>query len=589
MRISRTGVISSLLVALLVQTNFAFAQQAADAVQPEDQVGAVDRSSASPVIGKDWMVSTANPHASEAGAAVLRNGGNAIDAMVAVQTTLGLTEPQSSGLGGGAFLMYWDNSAKRLVNFDARETAPLDVKPTHFLNEDGKPLRFFDAVVSGMSVGVPGMPKLLWEVHQKYGKSEWAPLLSHARQLAEDGFEISPRLAGLIAGRVETLGQFQKSRDYFLTPDGNGKPQGTLLKNPEYAETLALFQKEGADVFYTGEIAQKIVDAVQSAEIKPGPLSMTDMAIYEIREREPVCVVYRGLNVCGAGPPTSGGIAVGQILGILENFDIAALGPNTLESLQMIGDATRLAFADRARYVADIDFVAVPVKGLVRRDYLKRRARLLEVGKKLEDAPAGEPLFDHALNFADDPSREIPSTTHFVIRDSFGNVVSMTASIESAFGSNLMAGGFLLNNQLTDFSFITHIDNLPVANAIAPGKRPRSSMSPTIVMKGGEPYIAIGSPGGSRIIPYVAKAIIALVDWDMNIQEAINLPHFANRFGAFALEDSTAAVALDAPLRALGYDTVTVPLNSGLHGLVIEDEQLEGGADPRREGVVIAE
>ena len=573
-------------VSLCLSLGFAFAQQASDSVDPEAQIGAVERDGGGPVTGKKWMISTANPHA---GAELLRAGGNAIDAMVAVQTTLGLVEPQSSGLGGGGLLLYWDNAAKKLTTYDGRETAPLAIDPTLFLDDDGKPLQFFDAVVSGLSVGVPGMPKLLHEAHKKHGILPWGDLFDAPIRLAAEGFEISPRMAGLVDGRIESLSVFERTRLYFLDGEGRAKPAGTLLKNPDYAETVSLFRDEGADAFYAGRIGEKIVETVQGLEARPGTLSKTDLEVYRVKERPPVCTPYRGLDVCGMGPPTSGGIAVGQMLGILQNFDMATFDEKSIEGIQLIGDATRLAFADRARYVADKDFVPVPVKGLLKQDYLKRRAGLLKPGQRLQQAKPGVPTFDHALNYADDQSLELPSTTHFVIRDEAGNVVSMTSSIESAFGSNIMVGGFLLNNQLTDFSFITHVDDRPVANAAAPGKRPRSSMAPTIILKDGEPYIALGSPGGSRIIPYVAKSIVAMIDWGLDIQAAFDLPHFANRFGTFALEDNSSAVDFDPGLKALGYNTVIISLNSGLHGLVIHDDRLEGGADRRREGVVIAE
>ena len=397
-------------------------------------------------------------------------------------------------------------------------------------------------------------------------------------------------MAGLVERRAKGLSRFDTTRAYFM--DENGKPlrRGTLLKNPAYAQSLLDFQKDGADVFYNGRIARQIVDAVQNAKDRPGTLTLGDMQNYKAKERTPVCAPYRGYSVCGMGPPSSGAIAVGQILGALEPFDLKALGPNNPTSWQLIGDATRLAFADRGRYVADDDFVVVPKKGLLDAEYLLRRAQNLKVGERLKNANPGTPKFDHAFNnYADDQAIELPSTTHFTIRDSDGNIVSMTTSIESAFGSNIMAGGFLLNNQLTDFSFRTHVDNKLIANSIAPGKRPRSSMSPTIVFKDGKPVMALGSPGGSRIISYVTQAIIAVIDWDMSIQEAFDNPHVTNRFGTFALEASTKAIELQAPLEAMGYRTVSISLNSGLHGIVIKEGALSGAADRRREGVVIAE
>lgn len=564
------------------------AQEASDAIQPEEHMPLPEGDN-SLVSGTSWIISTANPHSSEAGAKILRSGGNAIDAMVAVQTTLSLTEPQSSGLGGGSFLVYWDNKEKRLTTFDARETAPANVNPRLFQNQSGKTYSFYNSILSGFSVGAPGVPKLLHEVHKKYGSKPWPDLLDHAIALSESGFEISPRLAGLIDQSKQPLSWYDTTRSYFFHDNGEPKSRGTLLKNPAYAETLRAFQTQGADVFYKGTIAKQIVDAVQNTKERPGTLSLSDLANYQVKEREPVCSPYRDYSVCGMGPPSSGAIAVGQILGTLEPFDLATGGPSSIENWQLIGDATRLAFADRGRYVADQDFVPVPVKGLLKKEYLQTRSNMLEAGKKLKVAIAGTPSFDHAYNYADDQSLEIPSTTHFVIRDTHGNIVSMTSSVENAFGSKLMVGGFLLNNQLTDFSFATHKDGRLIANSVAPGKRPRSSMTPTIVFKDGVPKMAIGSPGGSRTIPYVAKSIIGMIDWGLNIQETIDLPHITNRFGTFAFEASTKAIEYQKKLEALGYDTVAIPLNSGLHGISIKDGQLHGGSDPRREGVVLAQ
>lgn len=562
------------------------AQQATDGVAPEAATGR--QATGNSVQGRKWMIAAANPHAAEAGANILRAGGNAIDAMVAVQTTLGLVEPQSSGLGGGGFLVYWDNDQKRLHTFDGRETAPTDIGPKLFIDEKGKTIRFFDAVVSGLSVGVPGLPKLLHETHKRFGTKPWAGLMDHAIYLSKNGFKISPRLSGLLERRSKGLMRFDTTRAYFFK-DGKTKSRGTLLKNPAYAASLRDFQVHGADVFYKGRIAGEIVKAVQNARGRSGKLSLSDLAAYKIKERLPVCSPYRGHEVCGMGPPSSGAIAVSQILGTLQPFDLKTLGVDNPQSWQLIGDATRLAFADRGRYVADADFLPVPTKGLLKQSYLKQRSAMLAPGKMLKSAKPGTPSFDHAFNYADDEAIELPSTTHFVIRDASGNVVSMTTSIESAFGSNIMVAGFLLNNQLTDFSFRSHIDGALIANAAAPGKRPRSSMSPTIILKNGVPVIAIGSPGGSRIIPYVASSIIALIDWDLSIQDAFNIPHITNRFGTFALEANTRAVEFRAAFEKMGYRTVVISLNSGLHGITIGNNTLQGGADPRREGVVIAE
>lgn len=594
LRVLLLSAVLPLFVALLPA---AAQQQATDSVAPESgtetttqappEINLVDED-VEEVSSKNWMISTANPVASEAGAAVLRSGGNAIDAMVAVQLVLGLVEPQSSGLGGGAFLVYWDAANKRLTTFDGRETAPMAATPTLFQDETGQPLEFFDAVVGGRSVGVPGTPMLLEAVHGRYGSQPWATLFDSAISLAEAGFKVSPRLAASIANDQERLARFDDTRAYFFRPDGTPLQPGDTLTNGAYAATLRMLSKQGTDVFYKGSIGEEIVSVVQSAPGNPGVLSMTDLASYRLKERAPICIDYRGFDVCGMGPPSSGALTVGQILGTLRAYDLKGLGPNNAQAWRLIGDASRLAFADRGRYMADSDFVPMPTRGLLADGYLANRGVLMRENR-LEEVAPGEPEFDHALYQADDASIELPSTSHFAIRDSAGNVVSMTTTIENGFGSRLMAGGFLLNNELTDFSFKSHQNGYPIANRVEPGKRPRSSMSPTIVMKGGEPYLAVGSPGGSRIIGYVAKTLIAHIDWGLSLQAAINLPHLVNRFGTYDLEAGTAAESLGPALEALGYKVNIRDLNSGLHGILIDGDRLRGGADPRREGVVLGE
>jgi len=596
---------SSFLRVLLLSVAMAFyanahpasAQQATDDVAPESGTSA----SAEPPVeidlvgknvrgtrSKNWMIATANPLASEAGGAVLRNGGNAIDAMVAVQLMLGLVEPQSSGLGGGAFLVYWDATNERLTTFDGRETAPTAATPTLFHDENGEPLKFFDAVVGGRSVGVPGTPLLLEAVHGRYGSMPWATLFDSAINLADSGFEVSPRLASSIANDADRLSRFKDTKAYFFREDGTPLQAGDKRVNADYANTLRMLSQQGADAFYKGDIAQEIVKTVQSTPGNPGVLALDDLAAYRIKERAPICIDYRGYNVCGMGPPSSGALTVGQILGTLRAYDLKGLGPNSAQAWRLIGDASRLAFADRGRYMADSDFVPMPTKGLIADGYLANRGVLMRENR-LETVTPGEPEFDHALYQADDESLELPSTSHFVIRDKAGNVVSMTTTIENGFGSRLMAGGFLLNNELTDFSFRSHSNGYPIANRVEPGKRPRSSMAPTIVMRDGLPYMAIGSPGGSRIIGYVAKTLIAHIDWGLSLQSAINLPHLINRFGTYDLEAGTPAENLGPALEALGYEVSVRDLNSGLHGIVIDDDKLIGGADPRREGTVIGE
>lgn len=582
------GFVTSLLISAALATGIAQAQQASDTLAPERATGT---KSAKRVETKDFMVAAANPLAAEAGRKVIADGGNAIDAMVAVQTVLGLVEPQSSGLGGGSFLVYYDAAQKKLTTFDGRETAPMEATSKLFLDESGQPLKFMDAVVGGRSVGTPGTVRLLSDVHHKYGKLPWADLFKPAETLASNGFEVSPRLASLIATEGDRLKKYEGPRSYFYDPSGAPLKAGAVLKNPAYAETLKTIATKGADAFYSGAIAQAIVKTVRDATGNPGVLSLTDLASYRTRERDPVCASYRALDICGMGPPSSGAVAVGQILGTIENFDIRALGPDNVESWRLIGDAQRLAFTDRERYLADPDFMPLPITGLLRKDYLGTRAALLDGDKALpaDAVKAGEPEWDHALLFGRGPALEMPSTSHFVIVDKQGNVLSMTTTIESGFGSRLMTNGFLLNNELTDFSFKTHDGNLPVANRVEPGKRPRSSMAPTIVMKDGKPLLAIGSPGGSQIIGYVMQALVAYIDWGMPVEQIVAQPHLINRFGTYDIEAGTSAEKFAEPLKAMGYEVKSGEMNSGLHAIEITGSGLVGSADPRREGVAVGE
>lgn len=573
---------------LVLTSTAAAAQQASDTVAPE---GATGLAAAKITTAREHMVAAAHPLAATAGEKVLADGGSAIDAMIAVQTVLGLVEPQSSGLGGGAFLVYYDAEAKRLFTLDGRETAPMDATPKLFLDDKGEPMQFFDAVVGGRSVGTPGTVMLLQEAHKRWGHKDWKELFTPAEKLARDGFAVSPRLAKLIATEGDKLKTFEATASYFFGADGAPLAAGTILKNPAYAETLSAIARDGASAFYSGPIAEAIVDTVRMSGKNSGVLTLADLANYHVKERRPVCVSYRALDVCGMGPPSSGAVAIGQMLGLLENFDLKALGKDNPESWRLIGDAQRLAFADRERYLADTDFVPSPIKGLLDKTYLGERAKLLDGDKALgkDVVTAGEPEWDHAFNFGRGAALELPSTSHFVIVDKQGNVVSMTTTIENGFGSRLMTNGFLLNNELTDFSFKTHDDGMPVANRVEPRKRPRSSMSPTIVMKDGKPLLAIGSPGGSQIIGYVAQALVAYIDWGMDVGGIVAMPHLINRFGPYDLEAGTDAEKFSEPLKALGYEVKASDMNSGLHAIELTADGLKGAADPRREGVALGQ
>ncbi|WP_318470281.1 gamma-glutamyltransferase [Photobacterium leiognathi] len=561
------------------------ASQASDNIEPEPTIS---QQSQQLVKGNEWMIATANKYASEAGADVLSKGGSAVDAMITAQLVLGLVEPQSSGIGGGGFLVYWDNDNNQMTTFDGRETAPFAATPRLFQDNQGKPLKFYDAVVGGRSVGTPGTIKLLWRSHEQYGKLAWKSLFLPAIKLAKEGFVVSPRLAAMIEKDANNLSRYPATKAYFFDNDGNPIKAGTKLTNPAYANTLLQIADYGPKAFYQGDIARDIVATVQQAEGNPGVLNTMDLASYSVKQREPICAPYRQYKVCGMGPPSSGALTLGQILAMLNHYPLDKLGADNVESWRLIGDASRLAFADRDRYMADSDYVPMPTRGLLDPAYLAQRAALLQGKQALTKVEPGSPPWNHAQKQTSDEALELPSTTHLSIVDEEGNVVSLTSTIENSFGSRLMVRGFLLNNELTDFSFRSQIDGVPVANRIEPGKRPRSSMTPTIVMKDNQPVLTIGSPGGSQIIGYVAKTLVAYLDWGMDLQQAINLPNMNNRFGTFELEQNTAATAWAPKLEKLGYKTQIKDLNSGIQAISIAPELLTGAADPRREGKVIS-
>lgn len=536
------------------------------------------------------MVAAANPLAAEAGMAMLRQGGSATDAAIATALVLGLVEPQSSGIGGGAFMLHYDAAGHDVAAYDGRETAPGSADESLFLDAEGEPMPFWDAVVGGRSVGTPGLLRMLELAHQDHGKLPWARLFQPAIRLAEEGFPVSPRLHELIAGD-RFLKRYPATAAYFHDTAGNPLPVGHVLKNPAYAETLRLVAEGGADAFYKGWVALDIVKAVRSATDNPGLLGYADLRSYKAKRRDALCRPYRQWVVCGMPPPTSGGVAVLQILKQLEHVDLDALAPEpgaapSAEAVHLVAESSRLAFADRNRFLADSDFVEVPVEALLDPLYLAARAALIDPQASMGEARPGL-----TSPQAHSPAQiNPPSTSHLSVVDAEGNAVSMTASIESAFGARLMARGFMLNNELTDFSFRPEVEGRPVANRVQAGKRPRSSMSPTLVLdRRGRFVMAIGSPGGSRIIGYTAKTIIAALDWNLSLQQAVTLPHFVNRNGATDLEEGTAIVDAKAALEALGHDVNVRAMTSGLHGIRRTPAGLEGGADPRREGVVLTE
>lgn len=568
---------------LLLMAAPATAQPLAPA--PEAATGKIAKATAT---AQRFMVAAANPLAAAAGRDILRAGGSAVDAAIAVQLVLNLVEPQSSGLGGGAFLVHWDEAARRVITLDGRETAPAAAKPDRFIGKDGKPMRFVEAVVGGRSVGVPGTPKLLEEAHRRWGKLPWPQVLAPAIKLAEDGFAISPRLNGLLSGE-KNLAKDARAAAYFYEADGQAKAVGTILRNPAFAATLRALAERGAGAFYEGEIARDIVATVTGHATNPGDMTVADLAAYRIEEREPVCGAYRVWRLCGMGPPSSGAVAVQQMLGILETRDLVRMGPGA-DAAHWFSEAGRLAFADRNLYLADPAFVGIPLPGLIDRDYIRSRAGLISPERSMGRARAGEPPNKRAQLLA--PSEGIENgTSHISVVDAQGNAVSMTTTIEDGFGARLMtAGGFLLNNELTDFSFVPEEDGKPVANRVEPGKRPRSSMAPTLVFDAfGRLYAVVGSPGGSQIIGYVARTLVALLDWKMDPQAAVDLGNFGSRNGPTELEKGTEAEGWKAALEAKGHEVRLIEMTSGIQAIVKTPEGFVGGADGRREGVAIGD
>lgn len=553
------------------------------------------------------MAAAANPLATEAGRTILRAGGTAIDAAVAMQAVLTLVEPQASGIGGGAFIMYWDG--KKVQAYDGRETAPAGADEKLFLRPDGTPMSFSEGQIGGRSVGTPGVLRALELAHREHGQLPWAKLFEPAIALAEQGFPISSRLYTQIAAD-KFMSTSPELAAYFLGADGKAKPVGTILRNPALAATLRSIARGGPDALYVGPIANEMVKQVNASPNR-GSLSLTDLGAYRAKERTPVCSEYKQWKICGMPPPSSGGIAIAQILGTLEALEttgstralntqapsrantLAGVEP-TVDAVHVISEADRLAYADRNLYVADSDFVPVNVTGLIDRSYLATRARLIGE-KSMRKAEAGLPPGTSAFLTPDRSPMRV-STSQIAAVDDGGGAISMTTTVESYFGSHLMVQGFILNNQLTDFSFLPNENGRPVANRVQAGKRPRSSMAPTLVFNraSGELIGVLGSPGGSQIIEYVSKTLVGLLDWNMDVQTAINMPNFGSRNGPTELEAGLVSSSLIQGLKDKGHEVTQIEMTSGTQAIMRKrrsDGRLvwAGAADPRREGVALGD
>ena len=607
------------LVCLMVLALLALPKPAAPAQPPDNRSAyqdsapeaATGRSEKPAVRAQRQMVVSADVRASRAGLAMLRQGGNAMDAAIATQFVLSVVEPQSSGIGGGGFLVFWQpalgNTPSALQTWDGRETAPRSARAERFLDSQGRPLRFRDAIGSGKSVGVPGLVAMLWAAHQAYGSLPWASLLQPAIELAAQGFVVSPRLATLIA-RDALLATSVSARTLYFSDTSHA---GSLLRNPALAEVLQRIARDGPAALQQGDIAQDIVNAVRAAG---GDMQLADLADYRAIAREALCADYRRHRLCGAPPPSSGTFTVGQLLGILEQHDalvndatppagvalpsparpgpLATLRPNSAAAAHRYSEAARLAYADRDHYLADPAFVSMPLAALLAPAYLRQRAGLIDTQRSLGSASPGDPLPGASASLGRDATESLAATTHLSVMDAQGRAVALTASVESAFGSRILVRGFLLNNQLTDFSWLAQQDGKFVANRVQGGKRPRSSMAPLIVFgPNGQPRWLIGSPGGNQIINYVARTLVALIDWRMPLQQALALGHYGSRNRQTELEAGSEMQALAPELRSLGHEVRIGEQTSGLNVIEVAtgEDGLLGAADPRREGAALGD
>ncbi|MBT4989010.1 MAG: gamma-glutamyltransferase [Rickettsiales bacterium] len=530
----------------------------------------------------EFIVVTASKLSSEAGEYIINKGGNAVDAAIASQLVLNLVEPHSSGIGGGGFFIFYDAKSKKSFFYDGRETAPQHYSPEVFLDKDGNSRDFFDVLDGGLTVGVPSLLKLLKVVHEKHGKLKWFELFVPAIDLAENGFEVSPRLETLLE-ESKHIKNFDNTYEYFYDNIGEEKVRQKIY-NHQFAETLRNIAENGIDDFYQGKIAADIVKMVNNTERNPGYLTIEDLARYEVVSKDLLCMKYRKYKVCSIPMPSSGGVAILQTLGILENFDLTQMTPDSAESVHIISEALRLAYVDRNKYTADDRFVYVPVKQMLSKKYLKERSFLINIDSSLLDVKPGE--FTHLASF--EQPIDHPSTTHLSIVDKAGNAVSFTSSIQYFFGSGLTTHGFLLNNQLTDFAFVPMVNGKKVANRAEAGKKPRSSMSPTLVFdENNKLFMVVGSPGGSRIISYVIKTIVSVLDFNVSINDAVALPNFTKMNNKLEIEKSSNITKHKKALEQKGHELLIHDMTSGIHAILIKDGKLYSGVDPRREGFAL--
>ncbi len=545
--------------------------------------------------GTQQMVAAANPLAAAAGKKILDAGGSAIDAVIAMQLILSLVEPQSSGIGGGGFVLAYDAKRGSVTSFDGRETAPASATADVFKTVNGQSMSMIDAYQGGRSVGVPGTIALMARSHKAQGRLPWKALFEPAIIAARDGFAVSPRMHSMIDNAQSLIDKFPVAKSSFIGSDGKALGAGALYKSPAYAAILQKIAQDGARAFYRGDNASAIVAAVKTSAVSPASLTLKDLRNYKVIERAPVCGAYRSYKICSMGPPSSGAIAILQSLKLLEGYDLKAMGPQSADAVHLIAESLAIAFADRETYLADPDFFDVPTDGLLDKNYLATRAALLSISKAGGPYSAGTPPTKTKSALAPNSNIDVPSTSHMVAADKYGNVASWTGTVQAPFGSFLMVNGYMLNNELTDFSFVPERNGKPVANKVEAGKRPRSSMSPTIVFdEQGRVVMALGSAGGSRIIAHVLKCIIAQLDWGLDIQQAIDYPNFFKSAQEFEIEPGALATAIKPQLESKGHHLTERRNVSGLAGLTISYDangarMLRGGADSRREGVALGD